>query len=306
MQIFCSLISKIIPLYLIIFLGFIATKKLNAKKETIAPILIYIIVPIIVFNSIVSMKLTKEFLLIPVLFFFLCSGMGLTFYFIGGKLFTDSTKNILAFMSGTGNTGYFGIPVAISLFGDKVLGLMVLGILGFTIYENTLGFFLTAKGQHSTKEALSRLFKLPTIYAFLLAVIVNLSGIQFGEIYSTFAKNFVGAYTILGMMLIGMGLADIKSYNFDFKFVLVTFIVKFLIWPLLTGGMIFLDITFFHLYNDSTHDIMLLLSIVPLAANAVAFATELNAKPEKAALAVFLSTMFALFFIPIFSMIFFR
>lgn len=50
---------------------------------------------------------------------------------------------------------------------------------------------------------------------------------------------------------------------------------------------------------------MILLAIVLLAANSVAFATELNAKLAKAAVAVFLSTVFALFFIPICSIFLF-
>jgi predicted permease len=306
MHIFTTLLIKIIPLYLLIVIGYIASKKLNARKETVAPILIYTIVPFIVFNSVISMRLTKELLFLPLIFFILCSFIGLSFYFIGKRLFTDSTRNILAFSAGTGNTGYFGIPVAIELFGDKVLGIMVLGILGFTIYENTLGFFLTAKGQYTTKESLIRLFKLPTIYAFILAVIVNFLGVKFGDSYAAFAKNFIGAYTVLGMMLIGMGLADIKNMSYDFKFVFSTFAAKFIVWPLLTSFIVLLDLRFFNIYDHQTHNIMLLLSIVPLAANSVAFATELNAKPEKAALAVFLSTLFALFFIPIFSVLFFQ
>jgi len=42
-----------------------------------------------------------------------------------------------------------------------------------------------------------------------------------------------------------------------------------------------------------------LFSIFPIAANKVAFATELKVHPEKAALTVFLSTLFALFYIPL-------
>lgn len=299
MNIFTTLLIKIIPLYLLILIGFIASKKLNAKKETIASILIYTIVPFVVFNGIVSMKLTPELLSLPLIFFIICSAIGLSFYFIGKKLFTDNTGNILAFSAGTANTGYFGIPVAIEIFGEGVLGLMVLGILGFTIYENTLGFFLTAKGQHTTEESIKRLLKLPTIYAFIVAVIVNYLGINLGNSYSAFAKNFIGAYTILGMMLIGMGLADVKGFSFDLKFILATFFAKFIVWPLLILGFIFLDNFYFHLFNTLTHKVMFLLGIVPLAANSVAFATELNAKPEKAAVAVFLSTIFALFFIPL-------
>ena len=43
---------------------------------------------------------------------------------------------------------------------------------------------------------------------------------------------------------------------------------------------------------------MILMSIVPLAANTIALASDLDVHPEEATIAVFLSTIFALFYIP--------
>ena len=63
--------------------------------------------------------------------------------------------------------------------------------------------------------------------------------------------------------------------------------------------LIFVDVNFLNVFNGSVHKIMFLLSIMPLAANLVAFSTELRAQPEKASLAVFLSTLVALIYIPL-------
>jgi len=49
--------------------------------------------------------------------------------------------------------------------------------------------------------------------------------------------------------------------------------------------------------------LMLILSIVPPAANIAAFAAQLNVQPEKAATTVLLCTIFALFYIPFIVMI---
>ncbi len=299
MQIFLSLLIRIIPLYILILLGFIASKKLNAKKETIASILIYIIVPVVTFNSVATIKLTPSVLLLPLIFFICCSCMCLLFYRVGKSLFTDNTKNLLALAAGTANTGYFGVPVAIELFGEGIIGLMIISILGFTVFENSLGFFMIAKGNYTPREALTRLSKLPTIYAFLLGLLVNIVGINFSDAYLGFSKNFIGTYAIFGMMLIGMGLADMKSFKIDMKFLLSTLIAKFLIWPLLVGALILIDKSFLNLFNAPIHKVMFLLSIVPLAANLVAFSTELKAQPEKASLAVFISTLIALVYIPL-------
>ena len=106
---------------------------------------------------------------------------------------------------------------------------MVLGILGFTVFENSLGFFIIAKGNHTVKEAFSRLLRLPTIYAFLTGILVNNLHINLGSIYLGFAKNFIGAYTVIGMMLIGLGLSDMKSFKVDSKFLISVFSAKFVL-----------------------------------------------------------------------------
>ena len=306
MNIFITLLVKIFPLYILIALGYLAGKKLNAKKETVASVLIYIITPVVVFNSIVSMKINPELLLLPLIFFICCLSISLFFYQIGKFLFNDSTKNILALAAGTANTGYFGIPVAIELFGEKSIGIMILSILGFTLFENSVGFFITARGTHTAYDSFKKLLKLPTIYAFALGLIVNYCGFSPNEAFTGWAKNFLGTYTISGMMLIGMGLSDIKKFEFDFKFLLTSFTAKFIVWPLVILLIVFIDTNFCGLFTKLIHKVMFLLAIVPLAVNMVAYATELKAHPEKASLAVFLSTLVALVYIPFLTTLFFK
>ena len=305
MNLFLSLFTKLIPLYFLILLGYIAGKKLNAKKETIASILIYVVAPIVIFNSIVSTKITVEIMVLPLVFFLACCFISINFYFIGKRFFKDSTKNLLALCAGTANTGYFGIPVAIGLLGEQAIGLMIIGIIGFTAFENSLGFFIAANGNYTAKEALLKLLKLPTIYAFILGVVFNILGFNSVGEYATFSRNFIGAYTILGMMLVGLGLSDMRRFGFDLKFLLLTFLAKFIVWPLTILLLVYIDNTSLNLFNDLVHKVMILLSIVPLAANAVAFSSELKIHPEKAALAVFISTLIALFYIPFVVMIIF-
>jgi len=52
--------------------------------------------------------------------------------------------------------------------------------------------------------------------------------------------------------------------------------------------IVLLDENLFHFYSHDVYQIMILLSIVPLAANTVSYATELRTQPEKAAVAVLL------------------
>ncbi len=306
MEIFLSLLVRLIPLYLIIFLGFIAGRYLKAEKETIASILIYIIAPVIVFHGVVTTKINLTTLSLPVGFFVVCSFVCLLYYQLGKKLWSDATKNILAFAAGSGNAGYFGLPVAVAIFGEKIIGLVALIILAFIFYENTVGFFITARGHHTIRESLIKIAKLPAVYAFLVGLFVNFYGFFLGQLYFDTVIYFRGAYTVLGMMLIGLGLASVKSYEFDLKFIVTIFSAKFVLWPIIIFSLIILDNQFLKIYDLSIHKVMMLISVVPIAANTVAYATILRAHPEKASVAVLLTTLFALFYIPLITIYFLK
>lgn len=303
MQVFLTLLEKIIPLYLIIALGYFLRRYNHINNKTIATLLIYVLVPVVVFDGAARANLELSTISLPFLFFILSCTICLSFYAISSFIWPGSEKNLIAYAAGTGNTGYFGLPVAIALFGEHTVPLMVMSMFGLLVYEASLGFFIMSRGNLSVKNSLMHVVKLPTIYAFALGLLVNLAHLKLGTNYNSLLINFRGAYSVLGMMLIGLGIGASKKLQFDIKFIAVTFFAKFAVWPLLILLIIFADKFFLHIYNLQIYEVMLLLSIVPLAANAVAFSTVLKLHPEKAALAVLLSTLFALFYIPLMIML---
>ena len=108
-----------------------------------------------------------------------------------------------------------------------------------------------------------------------------------------------GAYTVIGMMIIGLGLAKITHLAKDGKFVLSTLLAKFVVWPAVAAAVIFLDRHTVQLFSEEVYAVLTLISIVPMAANTVSYAEALRTHPEKAALAVFVSTLVALLVIPV-------
>lgn len=305
MDVFLTLLVKLLPLYLIMGLGYVAVKTLKVERLSIARLLIYMVSPAVVFYGVSQTPLSLATLSLPFLFFFLCCSMGLLFWVVGTAVWgKESTKNLLAYAAADGNTGYFGLPVALILFDEKVLGLVVLSLLGFILFENTLGFFMMARGNYSLRDSLVRMSKLPAVYAFLAGVAVAATAWTFPQPIVDFFQYFKASYSLLGMMVIGMGLATATRSSFDGKFIGLAFLAKFIIWPAIVFGLIWLDKAYFHFYNADIYGVMILMSIVPLAANTVTFATELKVHPEKAAVAVSLSTVFALVYIPVIVMFF--
>lgn len=190
-----------------------------------------------------------------------------------------------------------------SLFGAIALSYTVLSTFGFILFESTLGYFVIARSHYSVKESVIRFLKLPAVYAFLLGLILNFLQLNIGDNFVGLLDQFKAAYSIIGMSIIGLGLSTVVKASFDFKLISLSFLAKFIVWPLVIFGFIYLDANFLHWYDKMAHSVIVLMSIVPLAANTVTFATELKVHPEKAAVAVSLSTLLALFYIPLVVMI---
>ncbi|AXH08676.1 transporter [Malaciobacter halophilus] len=301
MTLFFILLLKITPLYINILLGYLSVKILQVKKESIAKLIIYIITPIVVFSSTISVKIDLSLTLLPIFFYVFTSLTAIIVYNLFKKQWPDATSNILAFNAGTGNTGYFGIPLAVLFFEPHIADIYIFIQLAFIFYGNTTGFYITAKGNFTVKESLRKVFRLPIIYAFIFGLVCNLYGIKIPEELFVYTSQFKAVYGILGMMILGMGLVGLrKSEDLDKKFIFLNFFFKYVYWPLMVLLFIYLDKTFLYLINDEQiYKVMFLFSIVPIANNGVTLAIINGIKPEKATLTVLLSTIFSMVYIPI-------
>lgn len=302
MDLLILLLLKIFPLYIIVLLGYLSAKYFLVNRDSIAVLLMYFLVPFVIFSSTIHVKINAAVVFLPVFVFMLSSVLSFLTLSIFKNSWKDSSANILAFSAGTGNTGYFGIPLAMIFFDTELANIYIFTVLASVLYEATTGFYITAKGNFSAKESFIKVIRLPSIYAFSLGIIFNLLDIGMANELKVFSENFKGAYTVLGMMMLGMGLKGIarNSGHFDFKFISILLIIKFIIWPALVLFFIQIDKLYFNILNEDLYKVLFLISIVPLAANTVTLAVLLKAEPEKASLSVFLSTIISIISIPIY------
>jgi predicted permease len=301
MEVFHALWRRLIPLYLMMAAGWFASHRLGARKESFGRLLIYLMLPVVIFDGVLRIPLTPTRLALPFFVYIICIVTCLLTWRLTQGRFGSPLRNVLAFGAGNTNSGYFGFPAAYALYGEEGLGLAVLIALGFTLFENTLGFFITARGNFTGREALARVRRLPALYAFALALLAKAVGFAEPELLAETAQSFRATYTVLGMMLIGMGVADARLKDFDARFVSASFAAKFVLWPCLVGALVTLDRNLWHLVADpQIYRSLLLASVLPLAGNTVAIAAALGTEPEKASVAVLLSTLAGLAIVPLF------
>ena len=174
---------------------------------------------------------------------------------------------------------------------------------------------MAARGKHSVQEAFKKTLKIPTIYSAILAVIANYF---YNSIFINLDKEslifrvldplinsvvnvcdkFVGAYVVLGMLMIGLGLAKVKKVKFDWKFLSITFFAKFIVFPLMAFTFGILNNNYLHFYSKEVIALIFLMSLVPIGANTITLATQLKLNTDNVSIAVFSSTFFALIYIP--------
>ena len=296
---FSLLLFKIIPLYALILMGYLSGKWLDANRDTIAKILFFMITPIIIFNGVIHTRLDSNVLVLPLLTFGVSSILCIGFYNLSKLIWHDASKNLTAFSAGSGNTGYFGLPMALLLFDEQGEGVYIMAILGSMLYDNSMGYYILAKGSHSAKECIMKLIKLPSLYALALGLAFNIFQFKIPELFSEFSAYMKSTYTVLGMMVIGLGLSGLNHLKLDYKFIGMTFLAKFVAWPLLMLFIITTDAYCFHFFNPTIYNVLMLISIVPLAANMVVLASLFKNQPEKAATAVALSFIFAIVYVPV-------
>ncbi|WP_404364759.1 AEC family transporter [Marinobacter sp.] len=294
-----ALFYKLFPLYITVALGWIAGRYLQASGRHIAGIMLYIVTPSVVFSGVMAAPLSAEVILLPFVTFAMCSVIGIVHLGVAKRILSDGSAAIVPLSVGTGNTGYFGIPVALLLFGQEGLALYIVCMLGTTLFENSLGFYLAARGRYSLKDALVRVVRLPSVYAFALAVALNLSGLAIPDVFTPLFDNLRGAYSILGMMIVGMGILSFRGLAGNPRFTALAFFGKFVSWPIAAIALWWLDASFFGIYNLAVYQAIFLISITPMAANTVVIATLLDTSPKQAAGTTLLSTLFALIYIPL-------
>lgn len=283
--------AKSLPFLLFILIGVTAGKLFDLDKASFSKLLLYFLAPMVFFDTIWGSSIGFSGLSLALTIAILASVLALVAFRVSHRWMGSPDSNLLAFSMGSANSGYFGLPVAAALFGEAFLPHMALVIMGFSLFEYTTGFYITARSNFSVRASLLKLSRLPALYAYLLALTFNELGISRGEWMTPLSGYLRGAYTLLGLAMLGFGLSDLTLKNIEIGFLAKTFVSRFLMWPLASALVIWvlrLDPT------SSYFKVFSLVAFLPMAANGVAIAAELKVAPHKIAGAIAVSTIASL------------
>jgi hypothetical protein len=294
-----SVFLKLLPIYFLIFLGFVAGKFIKLDKKTIGTYIVYLLSPAIVFNGTYRTHITPSILTFPILFYILCNSICLISWLLAKPIWADKTRNLLAFSAGFSNIGYFGLPTAMTLLGPQAEGPVALILLALQLFISTTGLFVAALGNLSPGKSLIKLLSMPYVYAFAAGLFFNYFQIELGAVYNDTINLFRGAYTVIGTSFMGIVISKNSDLSFDWKYITASLVSKYIFWPIASLGVVLLDMFWFKLYSLEIYKVMLLISIVPIGTNIIAFAADMNLEVEKTATAVLISTIISSFLVPV-------
>lgn len=293
-----AIVFKLLPLYLVVLLGVIIGRALEVDRGTIGTVLVRAVSPVVFLGAMASAPVTPRDLALPALFFAVPTLICLAARQILQPLLHGPEARLAAFLAGSANVGYFGVPAALAVLPVRTLGAYMLCLLGFAIYENTVGYYMLARGRGDVRASLFRVVRLPAAHAIILGLAANWTGLSSGPELHAMWEAFKGCYVVLGMLALGLGLARLPALGATLRFVALTASAHFVLWPLAAVGLIAADVAVGSPFGLDVQRIMLLLAALPCATSGAIFAAELGLEPEKAAASVLASTVIALLTVP--------
>lgn len=298
-DVFWSIVDEMLPLYIMMLLGYLGGKLFQVETKSVASLAVFVVSPIVFMLSVQKMQFSAGAIYAPLVMMALGIAVSLLVLKTTKTFMDAKTPYLSALMSGTSNWGYFGMPLAFILFDPQIVALYVLIGFGTHLFENSFGIYYISRGNLSPVESFKNVFKYPTIYAIVIGLVLSYTGTEVPILDDQFFNYFKGAYVVLGMMIIGLGIANMERFTVDAKLISTVFGVRFLLWPMVALGTIWLDKNVFTLLGPDFYKPLLLFSVMPMGANNIAFAAKFDMNPGKASVAALASTIFAMFFVPL-------
>jgi predicted permease len=204
--------NNILPILLLGGAGFALGKLLHIEARSIGRVVFYIFSPVLIFNLLIQnhLKMSEA---IGVILLTVCTVtiMGLLTYGLG-TLFKLERPVLISILVTTmfANTGNYGLPLVSFAFGEKALSYAGIFFVTTTFLFYTVGVLIASLGHMNFKEALWGLLKIPTMYAVLLAVIINAFHIPIPGPVARSVELAAGGTIPLMLILLGVELTRVQ------------------------------------------------------------------------------------------------
>lgn len=167
--------NNLLPILLVSGAGFLLGKTLNIESRSLGRVVFYVFSPILVFNLLLHTQLSSGQIASTMAYTVVVSlAVGSIALLMGTLLhFERPMLMALVITAAFGNTGNYGLPLVSFAFGQDALAFATLNFVTSVVLFNTVGVLVASLGHLDFKSAAMGIFKVPAVYAVLLAAALN-------------------------------------------------------------------------------------------------------------------------------------
>jgi malate permease and related proteins len=283
--------NNILPIILLSGAGFALGKLLHIEPRSLGRVVFYIFSPVLLFDLLVrnQLKFTDAAIVVVFALCFILA-IGLITFLIGYFLKLDRSALVAILITTMfANTGNYGLPLVSFAFGEEALSYAGIYFATTTLLFYTLGVFLASLGHMSLKEAILGLFKIPTMYAVLLAMLINGLNITLPLAVARAVDLAAGGTIPLMLILLGVQLTQVELAG-NQRALQLSVALRLVIAPL--AALLFAAM--FGL-QGFTRQASVTQASMPSMVSATVLATEYNLDSKLVTAAVFISTLLSPF-----------
>ena len=284
-------VQVILPVFLIIFAGFLLERKFHLDFQSLTYCSLYLCTPALVLSSL--MKRPLQLALLGQLGSFM---LLYTLILLAVALFCarvlhmdDEERSALTMTTTMMNVGNFGLPLAYFAFGDAGVAISIMVFILFNIPLGTLGIVLAQGSRSSLPEALKNMARIPIFHAVVLAFALKALHLQLPD-FLLRPVDLLGQGAIpLMLLLLGMQLAR-TSLRIQGSFLGLATGLRLFIAPLVALGIAaLLGI------HGLPRKVVVLQTSTPAAILPLLYSLRFGTRPDLVAGVIFASTLASAF-----------
>lgn len=267
---------------IVIIIGYLI-KKINIIKEEdgdiIAKLIFNLTLPAVILKVTSTIQFESSLILLPlinILYGFLMATIGL----ILSKNHLKNHKGIILMTLVGFNVAHFSFPLIDGIWGDEGMQYIALIDAGnaFTIF--VLCYILSSifspkeqlvENNNNVRKIFTRLFKSVPLISYLIALIINFSGITLPIFISDFLDIFSRANTLLSLLLLGIFL-NFRFEKAEWNIILKVLLTRYIIGLSLGLSLFFLLLIFN--FNQLFRIIATVSLILPIGLAVIPFSVE--------------------------------
>jgi predicted permease len=298
-SVLATLFQVIVPLSIPVAFGALLVRYKGLETKHLLTLVLYYLTPGMIFQKLTTAQIsfgdvynTLAFCLLNLIILWAIAN-------ILGKILKMTTPEAagLSLISTLTNSVNYGLPLVLLALGELGMDKASIYVVIQLILVNTVGVYFAARSSFSGKDAVKSVFKLPAIYAALLAVLLRVLNLHLPEGIEKSITMISQAYSPIVLAILGAQMANVKTSELNEganKAFWAGMAVRLLLSPLIAVVILYvLNI------KGILYSVLLILATMPVAVNSVILAEKFDAAPKVVSKCILWTTLASFIVLPV-------